>query len=43
MAVDRRDSSAALTGGASYPSLRGREGERIRISWKEDDVQLLDA
>ena len=24
MAVDRRDSSAALTGGASYPSLRGR-------------------
>ena len=26
-----------------YPALRGREGERIRISWKEDDVQLLDA
>jgi ABC-type Fe3+/spermidine/putrescine transport system ATPase subunit len=26
-----------------YPTLRGREGERIRISWKEDDVQLLDA
>jgi ABC-type Fe3+/spermidine/putrescine transport system ATPase subunit len=26
-----------------YPGLRGREGERIRISWKEDDVQLLDA
>jgi putative spermidine/putrescine transport system ATP-binding protein len=25
-----------------YPSLRGREGERIRISWKEEDVQLLD-
>ena len=24
MPVDRRDSSAALTGGASYPSLRGR-------------------
>ena len=24
MSVDRRDSSAALTGGASYPSLRGR-------------------
>ena len=24
MAVDRRDSSAALTGGATYPSLRGR-------------------
>jgi ABC-type Fe3+/spermidine/putrescine transport system ATPase subunit len=26
-----------------YPSLRGREGDRIRISWKEEDVQLLDA
>ncbi len=26
-----------------YPTLRGREGERIRISWKEEDVQLLDA
>jgi ABC-type Fe3+/spermidine/putrescine transport system ATPase subunit len=26
-----------------YPSLRGREGEHIRISWKEEDVQLLDA
>jgi len=26
-----------------YPSLRGREGETIRISWKEEDVQLLDA
>jgi ABC-type Fe3+/spermidine/putrescine transport system ATPase subunit len=25
-----------------YPSLRGREGERILISWKEEDVQLLD-
>src|SRR5215211_5386568 len=24
-----------------YPSLRGREGDRIRISWKEEDVQLL--
>ena len=24
MPVDRRDSSAALTGGATYPSLRGR-------------------
>ncbi len=24
-----------------YPDLRGREGERIRISWKEEDVQLL--
>jgi putative spermidine/putrescine transport system ATP-binding protein len=26
-----------------YPSLRGREGEKIRISWKEEDVQLLDS
>ena len=26
-----------------YPTLRGREGERIRISWEEEDVQLLDA
>ncbi len=26
-----------------YPALRGREGERIRISWKEEDVQLLEA
>jgi putative spermidine/putrescine transport system ATP-binding protein len=25
-----------------YPSLRGREGETVRISWKEEDVQLLD-
>jgi ABC-type Fe3+/spermidine/putrescine transport system ATPase subunit len=24
-----------------YPLLRGREGEQIRISWKEEDVQLL--
>jgi hypothetical protein len=26
-----------------YPSLRGREGDRIRISWKEEDAQLLGA
>jgi ABC-type Fe3+/spermidine/putrescine transport system ATPase subunit len=26
-----------------YPALRGREGQRIRISWKEEDVQLLGA
>jgi len=25
-----------------YPLLRGREGDRIRISWKEEDAQLLD-
>jgi putative spermidine/putrescine transport system ATP-binding protein len=24
-----------------YPALRGREGEQIGISWKEEDVQLL--
>ena len=29
--------------GERYPALRGREGEQIRISWKEEDVQLLDA
>ena len=27
----------------NYPTLRGRVGERIRITWKEEDVQLLDA
>ena len=27
--------------GDRYPELRGREGETIRISWKEEDVQLL--
>ena len=27
--------------GDQYPQLRGREGEQIRISWKEEDVQLL--
>ena len=26
-----------------YPLLRGREGQQIRISWKEADAQLLDA
>ena len=29
--------------GAQYASLRGREGESIRIAWKEEDVQLLRA
>ena len=33
----------AKVGAEHYPALRGREGEKIRISWKEDDVQLLDA
>ena len=27
--------------GERYPAFRGREGETIRISWKEEDVQLL--
>jgi ABC-type Fe3+/spermidine/putrescine transport system ATPase subunit len=27
--------------GEQYPALRGREGERVRITWNEDDVQLL--
>jgi hypothetical protein len=27
--------------GERYPQFRGREGERVRISWKEEDVQLL--
>jgi ABC-type Fe3+/spermidine/putrescine transport system ATPase subunit len=29
--------------GDRYPEFRGREGETIRLSWKEEDVQLLDA
>jgi spermidine/putrescine transport system ATP-binding protein len=33
----------AKVGAEQYPALRGREGERIRISWEEKDVQLLDA
>ena len=33
----------AKVGAEHYPALRGREGERIRISWREEDVQLLDA
>ena len=33
----------AKVGAQEYPDLRGREGQRIRISWKEEDVQLLDA
>jgi putative spermidine/putrescine transport system ATP-binding protein len=27
--------------GDHYPSLRGREGDRLRIRWEEEDVQLL--
>jgi ABC-type Fe3+/spermidine/putrescine transport system ATPase subunit len=29
--------------GERYPAFRGREGDKIRISWKEEDVQLLHA
>jgi len=32
----------AKVGADQYPALRGREGETIQISWKEEDVQLLD-
>ena len=31
----------AKVGSEQYPALRGREGQRIRISWKEEDAQLL--
>jgi ABC-type Fe3+/spermidine/putrescine transport system ATPase subunit len=33
----------AKVAGDRYPQLRGREGETIRISWKEEDVQFLHA
>jgi ABC-type Fe3+/spermidine/putrescine transport system ATPase subunit len=29
--------------GERYPDFRGREGQTILISWKEEDVQLLDS
>lgn len=29
--------------GESYPAFRGKEGETILISWKEEDVQLLES
>jgi putative spermidine/putrescine transport system ATP-binding protein len=29
--------------GDEYPSLRGCEGQTVRVSWKEEDVQLLSA
>jgi ABC-type Fe3+/spermidine/putrescine transport system ATPase subunit len=29
--------------GERYPEFRGREGEQIRITWKEEDAQLLRA
>jgi hypothetical protein len=33
----------AKVAGDRYPQLRGREGETIRITWKEEDVQFLHA
>ena len=33
----------AKVGAEQYPVLRGREGQQIWISWKEEDGQLLDA
>jgi len=29
--------------GERYPAFRGREGDRLRITWKEEDAQLLRA
>jgi ABC-type Fe3+/spermidine/putrescine transport system ATPase subunit len=31
----------AKVSGERYPAFRGREGERLRITWKEEDAQLL--
>jgi ABC-type Fe3+/spermidine/putrescine transport system ATPase subunit len=33
----------AKVSGDLYPSLRGKEGSTVRVSWKEEDVQLLGA
>src|SRR5690242_20000408 len=33
----------AKVSGDRYPEFRGREGERLRITWKEEDGQLLRA
>jgi ABC-type Fe3+/spermidine/putrescine transport system ATPase subunit len=33
----------AKVSGERYPDFRGREGENIRITWKEEDAQLLRA
>jgi putative spermidine/putrescine transport system ATP-binding protein len=37
------DRMLAKVPGERYPEFRGREGAKIRISWKEEDVQLLRA
>jgi hypothetical protein len=34
---------SAKVPGERYPELRGREGGRVRLSWREKDVQLLDS
>jgi ABC-type Fe3+/spermidine/putrescine transport system ATPase subunit len=36
-----QDRMLAKVPGDRYPSLRGREGETIRITWRDEDVQLL--
>ena len=33
----------AKVAGDRYPSFRGREGEQVRVRWKEEDVQLLES
>jgi putative spermidine/putrescine transport system ATP-binding protein len=33
----------AKVSGDRYPAFRGKEGETVLISWKEEDVQLLDS
>jgi ABC-type Fe3+/spermidine/putrescine transport system ATPase subunit len=39
----RRRAHAREGAGRALPDFRGREGETIRITWKEEDVQLLRA
>jgi hypothetical protein len=33
----------AKVSGERYPAFKGREGDKIRITWKEEDAQLLRA
>jgi len=35
------DRMLAKVPGERYPAFRGKEGEKIRISWKEEDAQVL--
>ena len=37
------DRMLAKVPGERYPEFRGREGAKIRISWREEDAQLLHA